>query len=87
MEKCQKRVQNQTLCRGPFLELFWDQFGSILNHFGTHFAPKAIKIVPKSLLKRALDFHYVLEKPPEKLHTHTLGGSWGCSAPSKSNGF
>ena len=26
-------------------------------HFGTHFAPKAIKIVPKSPLKRALDFH------------------------------
>ena len=41
--------------------VFGEHFGTILApfgvHFGTHFAPEAIKITPKSPLKRALDFH------------------------------
>ena len=52
--------------------VFGEHFGTILAPFGVHFcthsAPKAIKIVPKSPLKRALDFHYFFKKPLEKLH-------------------
>ena len=31
----EKRVQNQTPCRGSFLEPFWTHFGSILSPFST----------------------------------------------------
>ena len=58
--------------------VFADQLVSILGpfgvHFGTHFAPEAIKIAPKSPLEKSIEFSLIFEEIPRKPGRGGRGG-------------
>ena len=61
-----KRVKNQTPCRRPFLEPFWDHFGSILEPFWSQNRPESRPEAEKSLSGRLFKKALISDPPPRE---------------------